>query len=789
MPAVSERQRKAMFAAAEGRSTLGIPRKVGREFVGRDAEFVESEHQRANNGQFGSGGGETGSSSRESDNADAPNNKTKRSLSYKIKQHADTIKKHGAATAEYLKGKSAAEVFNAVAKNHKVKEGLSYALQTLVSHGTGALHHATGGAVPNIQGLDPGTWHLNEQLLDHAVGHFADIAAITKLQAKDTMRKAVKGLLAQREALRAKDKPKIGADDVDGVDEVLRALLDLLSGDGDLDDEAGDAKLAKSDVDYSPGKGETRCKNCEHFKGDGVCAIVAGGIDPDYWCEKFKARAEPVGDEKLAFDRNTVRRVDQDGHLFVDTTPISKANVCPYLGREIPDCEALGLDAERIYKLLRDPAELEKAASTFAGKPLLLVHKAVSASDHPHKITVGAVGDDVEFKPPYLMAPLSIWDGEAIDLINSGEQKELSSAYRYRADMTPGNYEGEAYDGVMRDIVGNHVALVREGRAGNDVVVGDAALIKEDKSMATKPIILTRKGAVAMGALSQYLAPKLAKDAQIDLTPILAGVTTKNFKDKRSSILTALKDAAKGKLATDVNLDDAKKVLDMIEGAAPAERGTQDAMETDPNSGIPMKVEDDAAGGAEELRAFLKAKGMSDEDCDAACALIEGSAKAMDAEADKDKEKGLKDLREPAAATLKSLKDKMSGDKDMVTKPAMDAAIKATAEATAKTVREDVLRTQREIRQAENDVRPYVGELANDMSFDSAEQVYRKALEMRHVPDFDKIHASALRTILLMQPKISAARPATPSRIALDASGAKGFAERYPAAMKIRVTA
>lgn len=33
MPAVSEAQRKAMFAAAAGKSTLGIPQKVGAEFV------------------------------------------------------------------------------------------------------------------------------------------------------------------------------------------------------------------------------------------------------------------------------------------------------------------------------------------------------------------------------------------------------------------------------------------------------------------------------------------------------------------------------------------------------------------------------------------------------------------------------------------------------------------------------------------------------------------------------------------------------------------------------------
>jgi hypothetical protein len=36
MPAVSQAQRGAMYAAAEGKSTLGIPKKVGKEFVAAD---------------------------------------------------------------------------------------------------------------------------------------------------------------------------------------------------------------------------------------------------------------------------------------------------------------------------------------------------------------------------------------------------------------------------------------------------------------------------------------------------------------------------------------------------------------------------------------------------------------------------------------------------------------------------------------------------------------------------------------------------------------------------------
>ena len=65
------------------------------------------------------------------------------------------------------------------------------------------------------------------------------------------------------------------------------------------------------------------------------------------------------------------------------------------------------------------------------------------------------------------MAALDVWSGPAIKAIEADERKELSSGYRYRADMSPGvTPDGVRYDGVMRDIDASHVALVPSGRAG-----------------------------------------------------------------------------------------------------------------------------------------------------------------------------------------------------------------------------------------------------------------------------------------------------------------------------------
>lgn len=175
----------------------------------------------------------------------------------------------------------------------------------------------------------------------------------------------------------------------------------------------------------------------------------------------------------LAFDRGSVRTYDQDGRLHVQSSHISKANICPYIGHEIPNFKALGLDPDKIYNLLRDPAELKKAAPTFNGIQILRRHIPVNSEDHQPYDVIGATGTDCEFNEPYLDNSLHIWPNNDISGIEDESKVQLSSAYRYTADMTPGTYKGENFDGVMRDIIGNHVAVVEEGRAGDDVLVAD----------------------------------------------------------------------------------------------------------------------------------------------------------------------------------------------------------------------------------------------------------------------------------------------------------------------------
>lgn len=175
----------------------------------------------------------------------------------------------------------------------------------------------------------------------------------------------------------------------------------------------------------------------------------------------------------FAFDRSA-RRFDLDGRLHVVDCRISAARVNEYLGSELEGAGVTGLDVNRLYRMYRDRAALKAAVPTFENLPLMITHVSVTAAEPQKLLTVGTVSN-VRYSHPHLVADLAIWDAEAIRLIESGQQKEISCGYRYCADMTPGKVDGDAFDGRFVDIVGNHVALVTTGRVGPDVAVNDAA--------------------------------------------------------------------------------------------------------------------------------------------------------------------------------------------------------------------------------------------------------------------------------------------------------------------------
>jgi 8-oxo-dGTP pyrophosphatase MutT (NUDIX family) len=513
-------------------------------------------------------------------------------------------------------------------------------------------------------------------------------------------------------------------------------------------------------------------------------AVKAHGYD-DKMADKLIARKKSIADqasslakdEAFAFDRASVRRTDNDGRLHVEVTNISKANVCPYLGREIPDWYGLGLDADKVYHLYRDPEELAKAAPTFNNIPVLSEHVETNAGNHKHELVIGTTGTDAEFKAPFLRNSMSFWDGDAIEDVERELKKELSSAYRYRADMTPGTApSGERFDGVMRDIVGNHVALVEEGRAGPDVVVGDS---NKELNMKKKVVKVSQKAVMARGALASFIQPRLAADAKMpSLAAILLGVNAKNFGEKKSAIFAGVKKALEGKLAKDASAEGLKALLDSLEktpvaeGMDPKDDVTLDAEEDPKDPGV-VKV--DKPDPMEAIMQLLEGKVPPE--------LMEQIKALCAPEAGADEPPPFKGM--PKADCMvgdEDDEDLMAGDKDkeMIDKPAMDAALKKQR-AEIETA---VAKTHKAIREAERAVRPYVGEISQ--AFDSAADVYRHTLKALKV-DIEGVDSSAYPAMLKLVPVPGAAKTHVQNEASLgmDAAATADFVKRFPGASRI----
>lgn len=170
------------------------------------------------------------------------------------------------------------------------------------------------------------------------------------------------------------------------------------------------------------------------------------------------------------------KQFDENGWPEIKGNPLSKVGVFPYSGAQIghPD-----LDPNEIYMVYRPEEELsdEETLNSFKLLPFTDEHAMLGSSADglmpaEKKGIHGVIGQDVYFEFPYLKGNLKIHSEEANNLIESGK-KELSIGYRCMYEMCSGIFDGQPYDFIQRQIRGNHIALVDEGRSGHDVAVLD----------------------------------------------------------------------------------------------------------------------------------------------------------------------------------------------------------------------------------------------------------------------------------------------------------------------------
>ena len=185
----------------------------------------------------------------------------------------------------------------------------------------------------------------------------------------------------------------------------------------------------------------------------------------------------------------SARQHDVNGWYEIEGNPISKAGIFEYLGSTINAPQP-----DKIYRVYRPESELSDPAciQSFQLIPWVVEHDMLGEGEMPaeKKGIEGVIGQDVFFDEDKqeLKGNIKVFSDRLCELIDSG-MKELSLGYKCQYDFTPGSVDGEHYDAVQRNLRGNHLATVEEGRMGKDVAVLDHAVITFDSKdfvMATK---------------------------------------------------------------------------------------------------------------------------------------------------------------------------------------------------------------------------------------------------------------------------------------------------------------
>lgn len=218
----------------------------------------------------------------------------------------------------------------------------------------------------------------------------------------------------------------------------------------------------------------------------------------------------------LAYDvfSLTSRTMTPEGFLVAPGT-LARTGVQLYRAHELGLDES-GMDPMRIVRLHRPAEEVFAPASmaSFENKPITLGHPegGVSAANW-EKLAKGEVCD-ISRSGELMAATLHVKSAEAIAQVQSGKV-ELSSGYTFLLDMTPGTTaDGQPYDGVQREIRGNHVAIVDAARCGSACRIGDAKPNEGDRPMALQKVVVDGIPFEAEATLAGAIE-KLIKDRDV----------------------------------------------------------------------------------------------------------------------------------------------------------------------------------------------------------------------------------------------------------------------------------
>lgn len=252
-----------------------------------------------------------------------------------------------------------------------------------------------------------------------------------------------------------------------------------------------------------------------------------------------------------------------EGFLICRNVPIARTGDQQYLASE------LGLDGDKVVTVHRPEEEVfsEATIASFEGKPVTDNHPSelldssnvtIHSKGHAQNIRRGA-GEWND----YLVGDLFVQDERLIEEVRNGK-REVSCGYSVDyVDNGDGTY-------TQRNIRGNHIAIVEEGRAGHKAAIMDSInKAKADeqpernkKAMSKNAFWSTLFGHAAEGKSAEEIT-KMVQDTADALNESEGEKTEENTSDKCGT-----KDEDYSKKLFE-SIDALNKRLDMIEARLP----------------------------------------------------------------------------------------------------------------------------------------------------------------------------------------------------------------------------
>ncbi|MBQ45555.1 MAG: hypothetical protein CMK37_07845 [Porticoccaceae bacterium] len=261
-----------------------------------------------------------------------------------------------------------------------------------------------------------------------------------------------------------------------------------------------------------------------------------------------------------------------------------------------------------IRKEFRPESEVASPESlaSFAGKAITMEHPpALLDSENTKDYQIGFTGSEIVYDNGFVRAVMTVTDQEVIDRVMRGDVREVSAGYRVTYDSTPGITDsGEHYDGIQTGISGNHVAIVRRGRAGPQVK------LHLDRQDAADPSLFSTEE-------NQTMSAKIVFDgAEFEVSESVALAITKeredakmSYEDMKMKYDQLLKEAKDMESKMTAMKEDMQKKEDSSEGRADALQEQLDGLKVELEEAKEINVDSIVA---DRLALIEKAKPVLD---------------------------------------------------------------------------------------------------------------------------------------------------------------------------------